>query len=149
MNPNQQHAPLNILLADDDADDRFLFDRTLKEISIATNLTTVHDGEQLMNYLSENSELLPAILFLDLIMPRKSGLECLSEIKGNEKFKDIHVVMFSTSYERSAEFERDVKNLFYKKGAQEYIRKTSDFSQLKQAIHNTLIMATEKRSLNI
>ena len=65
MNPNQQNAPLNILLADDDTDDRFFFDKALKEIPIATHLTTVHDGEQLMNYLSENSEHLPDVLFLD------------------------------------------------------------------------------------
>ena len=58
----EQHAPLKILLADDDTDDRFFFNRVLKEIPIAIHLTTVHDGAQLMNYLSENSQHLPDLL---------------------------------------------------------------------------------------
>jgi len=45
MKPKQEHAPLNILLADDDTDNCFFFDKALKEIPIATHLTTVHDGE--------------------------------------------------------------------------------------------------------
>ena len=84
-------APFNILLADDDIDDRFFFSKALKEIPISTNLTTVHDGEELMHYLEKNSKSLPNILFLDLSMPRKTGFECLYEIKDNEKFKDIPI----------------------------------------------------------
>lgn len=60
MKPKQQ-APLNILLADDDKDNRFFFKNALKEVSIATHLTTVSNGERLMDYLSENSENLPDI----------------------------------------------------------------------------------------
>ena len=56
MTPKQQHAPLNILLADDDIDDISFFENALKELLVATHLTTVNDGEQLMNYLSENLE---------------------------------------------------------------------------------------------
>src|SRR5450759_3766148 len=89
---------LNILLADDDTDDCFFFDKALRETPIATHLTIVHDGEQLMDYLSKNSEHLPDVLFLDLSMPRKTGFECLSEIKENKKLKDLPVVMFSTSF---------------------------------------------------
>src|ERR1035437_9311690 len=88
---------LNILLADDDTDDCNFFKKALEELSLSTHLTTVHDGEELMSYLSENSEHLPHVLFLDINMPRKNGLECLAEIKQNEKLKDIPVVMFSTS----------------------------------------------------
>src|ERR1017187_552055 len=97
--------PIKILFADDDADDRFFFDKALKEIPIANHLTSVNDGEQLMNYLSGNSENIPDILFLDLSMPRKNGFECLVEIRQNEKFKDIKVIMFSTSYPRDANYE--------------------------------------------
>jgi len=145
MKTTQQNAPLNILLADDDTDDRALFAKALTEIPIATHLTTVNDGEELMKHLNENSENLPDVLFLDLIMPRKSGLESLSEIKENAKLKDIHVVMFSASYDRGIDFELDVKNLFYKKGAQEYIRKSADFEKFTQSIHNGLIKATENK----
>src|ERR1035438_9176072 len=88
---------LNILLADDDADERYFFEIVLKELPIATNLKTVPDGERLMEYLSQNLDNLPDVLFLDIIMPRKNGIECLTEIMSNEKLKRIPVIMYSNS----------------------------------------------------
>ena len=129
---------LHILLADDDTDDRFFFNKALKEIPIATHLTTVHDGEELMNYLSENTENLPDILFLDLNMPRKTGFECLSEIKENKMLKELPVVMFSTSYPKDMNYERDIINTLLNIGAYDYIRKPGDFEQLKRAIHQAI-----------
>ena len=140
----QQHAPLNILLADDDIDDRFLFEKALNEIPIATHLTIVHDGEQLMNYLFENSAHLPDILFLDISMPRKTGIECLSEIKENIKLKDISVVMFSTFFPQDLKYEHNIINILSVIGAQHNIRKPGDFAKLKEVIHNELIKATAK-----
>ena len=105
MKPEQQHAPLNIQLADDDIDDRSFFEKALKEVSISNHLTTVNDGEHLMKYLADNLEQLPNILFLDLNMPRKNGFECLVEIRENEKLKDLSVVIFSTSYPQDKSYE--------------------------------------------
>src|ERR1035437_4216788 len=105
MKPEQQHAPLNILLADDDKDDRSFFEKALKEVSISTNLITVNDGEHLMKYLADNSEQLPNVLFLDLNMPRKNGFDCIVEIRENEKLKDLSVVIFSTSYPQNKVYE--------------------------------------------
>jgi CheY-like chemotaxis protein len=129
---------LNILLADDDLDDCLFFKTALEELSLSAKLTTVNDGEQLMNYLSENSEQLPHVLFLDINMPRKSGLECLSEIKRNSKLKDIPVVMFSTSN------SWDTINLLFRSGSHVYIHKPNDFAQLKQVIHHALPIAADK-----
>lgn len=145
MKDNQQYAPLHILLADDDIDDRFFFDKALKEIPIATELVTVYNGEQLMVYLGENSENLPDLLFLDLSMPRKTGFECLSEIKENYRFKDIPVVMFTTSFTRGIDLEENLKNTLSRMGAMDYIRKPGDFEELKQVIQQTLINVSEKR----
>jgi CheY-like chemotaxis protein len=139
---------LNILLADDDPDDCSFFDMALREILTETHLTTVHDGEQLMSYLSKNSEHLPDVLFLDLNMPRKNGFECLSEIKENDKLKDFPVVMFSTSFPQDMEYEENLINILMKIGAYHFIRKTGDFAQIKEVIHDTLIMVAEKKSLN-
>lgn len=135
---------LHIILADDDIDDRFFFDKILKEIPIANHLTTVNNGEQLMNYLIENSEHLPDVLFLDLSMPRKTGFECLSEIKENEKLKDLPVIMLSTSFPRDNKYEQHIVKMLYTIGAQDYIRKPNDFIKLKQVIHNALIKVIEK-----
>lgn len=129
---------LNILLADDDLDDCNFFKHALEELSLSAQLTTVHNGEQLMHYLSENSEHLPHVLFLDINMPRKNGLECLSEIKRNTKLKDLPVVMFSTSN------SWDTINMLFKSGSHVYIHKPSDFAQLKQVIHHALPIAAEE-----
>src|ERR1035437_4799733 len=144
MKHKQQSAPINILLADDDVDDRSFFKKALEEIPLATHLTIVRDGEQLMDCLSENSEHLPDVLFLDLSMPRKTGFECLSEIKGNKKLKDLPVIMFSTSFTRGISFEGDLISILLKIGAQDFIRKPGDFVLLKQAIHNAIIKVAER-----
>ncbi|MDZ4808066.1 MAG: response regulator [Bacteroidota bacterium] len=128
---------MNILLVDDDFDDCNFFKEALDVLPKDTHLTTLHDGEQLMNYLFENSENLPHILFLDLNMPRKNGYECLEEIKQNEKLKDIPVVILSTSK------ALDKIEMLFKKGANVYVRKPSGFSELVQVIEHALPIATE------
>lgn len=135
MNSNQ----LNILLADDDTDDCVFFKQALDELTIPTNLTTVNNGEQLMNHLSNNENQLPDVIFLDINMPRKNGIECLSEIKQNKAFNNIPVVMFSTTN------AWDTINMLFKSGAHVYIHKPSDFSQLKQVIHHALPIAAENK----
>ena len=135
--------PIQILLADDDKDDCFLFREALSEIPVQTHLETVHDGEQLMNYLGEHSDQLPDVLFLDLNMPRKNGFECLSEIKFNDKLKNLPVIMFSTSYPRDMGYEQDIIKVLYNIGAQDYIRKPEDFTKLKQVIHSMLIKISD------
>ncbi len=135
-----QYAPLKILLADDDKDDRYFFMKVLQEISNETDFNTVDDGEKLMDYLTKNLENLPDILFLDLNMPRQNGFECLIDIKGNTKLKDIYVIMFSTSYPRDEIYEIEMINRLYKMGAQDYISKSADIANLKQ----TILLAIKK-----
>lgn len=129
---------LKILLADDDYDDCLFFKRAIQELSVTTDLEIVNDGEELMEYLAENSDNLPLVLFLDVNMPRKNGAECLTEIRQNEKFKDLPVIMFSTSN------SWDTINMLFKSGAHVYIHKPNDFSQLKQVIHHAIPLAAEK-----
>ena len=91
----------SILLADDDKDDCMFFKEALQELELSTQLTTVYDGTQLMQYLTENTDQLPDVIFLDLNMPRKNGFTCLEEIMRNEKLKSLPVIMFSTLTFRS------------------------------------------------
>jgi CheY-like chemotaxis protein len=130
MKPKQTN-PINILLADDDADDRSFFEKALKEISVASHLTTVKDGEQLMNYLSKNSEHLPDVLFLDLNMPRKNGSECLSEIKQNPRLKGLPVIIYSTSV------RKEITEVLYQNGAHYNLQKC-DFPELANSIQRVL-----------
>jgi CheY-like chemotaxis protein len=134
----------HIILADDDIDDRFFFEKALKEIPIPNRLTTVRDGEELMNYLHANPNQLPDVLFLDLSMPRKTGFECLTEIKEDEKLKHIPVIMLSTSFPRDNKYEQNIINMLYTIGAMDYIRKPGDYQKLKEVIQTALIKVALK-----
>lgn len=128
---------IKILLTDDDTDDCKFFEDALKALPIVTELKTLEDGEQLMNYLLENLNNLPDVVFIDINMPRKNGLDCLTEIKQNNKLKDLPVVILSTSN------SEEKKNLVFKLGGHVYIHKPSDFGQLKQIILHALPIALE------
>ncbi|QCE41012.1 response regulator [Psychroserpens sp. NJDZ02] len=123
-----QEDYINITLADDDEDDRLFFTDAFDDIKITTRVKTYNDGVYLMDYLNSDDALLPNVLFLDLNMPRKSGLECLKEIKQNPKFKDIAIAIYSTSAS-----EEDIENTFIQ-GANIYIKKPSDFKTLKKVL---------------
>ena len=147
-----KNSNLKILLADDDKDDIYLFREALSEIPINAQLNTVQDGEQLMKYLYDHYQDLPDIIFLDLNMPIKNGFECLTEIQIDDKLKELPVIMFSTSYPRDMHYEEDIINLLYKIGAHDYIRKPSEFNQLKAVIKTALDKAgtriQKNRTLN-
>lgn len=130
--------PLNILLADDDIDDRYFFAKALEEISLSTELVTVNNGENLMEYLKLNTENLPHVLFLDLSMARMTGFECLAEIKENEQLKKLPVVMYTTSFTHTVDFENTLKNTLHKMGANDFIRKPDKLEVLKQVISESL-----------
>ena len=135
---------VKVLIADDDNDDRFFFAKALQEIPVSSVLTSVTNGEELMDYFSAHAEDLPDILFLDLSMPRKTGFECLIEIKANKKLDNIPVVMLSTSFMRSVDYEQNLVDTLIRMGAQEYIRKPSDFEEFKTVIHQTLIRLVKR-----
>lgn len=128
MRPNQ----LNIMLADDDEDDRLFFREAFEEVKIKTDITTFINGIELMNYLSNPDNPLPDIIFLDLNMPRKSGLECLKEIRNNERLRQLSVAIYSTSSS-----EKDIEDTFVQ-GANVYIKKPSDFSKLKKILSDVV-----------
>jgi len=134
-------AQLNILLADDDFDDRNFFSEALKKLPVPPILKAVTDGEQLMDLLTGET-VLPDILFLDINMPRKGGLECLAEIKASAKLKDIPVIIFSTSN------PKETVGAFFRTGAAVYIHKPGDFRQLVQVIHHALHIASENTFSN-
>jgi len=123
----------------------FFFDKALQEIPVDTTLHTVNNGEELMKYLTENEDRLPDVLFLDLSMPRKTGFECLAEIKENEKLKTLTVIMFTTSFTRGIELEDNLKTTLSRMGAQEYIRKPGDFAEYRTVIQDALTRVKEKR----
>lgn len=123
---------MNIILADDDEDDRLFFTDAFDELKINTKVSTYNDGVELMDYLNAEEAILPDILFLDLNMPRKSGKECLIEIRDNEKFQNIAIAIYSTSSS-----EEDIEETFVQ-GANIYIKKPSDFTLLKKVLSDVI-----------
>ncbi len=124
----------HLLLADDDIDDCAFFEDAINEMSFSVLLTTVKDGVELMSFLLSEPAKYPDIIFLDLNMPRKSGMECIVEIKTNDKLKHIPVIIYSTS------LDKDVVNRLYEKGAQYYIQKPGEFAALKKVIKEAINM---------
>lgn len=127
---------LYILLADDDETDRLIFRDALEELNMKTFIHTVNNGVQLMDYLTKDDVKLPHLLFLDLNMPRKNGLECLKEIRSNLKLKEISVAIYSTSTS-----EEDIEKTFLS-GANIYIEKPNDFSTLKKVLDKAITAAS-------
>jgi CheY-like chemotaxis protein len=126
------NKPLNILLADDDEDDRFFFKEAIDKVKVKTNLTLVNDGVELMRYLYNPENIKPHVVFLDLNMPRKGGIECLEEIRANKDYKDLMIAIYSTSASDS-----DIEETFVK-GANVYIRKPNDFKVLRKVLSDVL-----------
>jgi CheY-like chemotaxis protein len=123
--------PLHIILADDDHDDRHFFKEALKELPVAHRLTIVGNGQELTDYLVKRHEKIPDLIFIDLNMPRKTGSECLVEIKSDKRLRNIPVVIYSTS------LHEDVADLIYQNGAHYYLQKCT-FQELTKNLKTIL-----------
>ena len=136
---------VHIILADDDEDDRLFFKDAFSELKIDTKVETFNNGVELMGYLLTEDATLPHILFLDLNMPKKNGLECLQEIKSNKKFDDMAIAIYSTSSS-----EEHIEETFVM-GANIYIKKPNDFNVLKKILSEVVTINWQyyTSSLNI
>jgi len=119
---------IHIILTDDDEDDRLFFIDAFEELNMNTKVTIFNDGVELMDYLNSEDAILPNVLFLDLNMPKMSGIECLNEIRVNSKMSDIAIAIYSTSAS-----DEDIEETFVL-GANIYIKKPNNFKQLKKML---------------
>jgi CheY-like chemotaxis protein len=124
--------PIHVLLADDDKEDRDDFIEAFKSIQMNTKVHIVKDGMELMDQLNDISLPLPDLLFLDLNMPKKSGLECLREIKKIDRLKNLTVVIYSVSTS-----DKMIEDSFVH-GANVYIKKPAHLTVLKKILANVL-----------
>lgn len=134
MNNSFPHSGLRILIADDDADDRDMLREAIEGMKADATLDTVHNGVELMKYLSEYPENAPHILFLDLNLQRKNGIECLIQIRNNPALEDIMVAMYSTSKEQI-----DIETAF-DAGANLFIPKPTDFTVVEKIVRQVLLI---------
>jgi two-component system response regulator len=122
-------------MADDDADDRQLTKEAFEENQLGNDLRCVKDGVELMEYLhrrgkyrNPNDSPRPALILLDLNMPRKDGWESLVEIKADPKLKNIRVIVLTTS-----RAEEDISRT-YELTASSYITKPVTYDALVDVV---------------
>lgn len=117
-----------ILLVDDSPDDIELALHAFRINGIANPIVIKQDGEQALNYLLDPAEPLPALVLLDINLPKVSGLQALETIRRNARTCLLPVVMLTTS-----RHERDVRRS-YAAGANSYIVKPLDFTEFSEVI---------------
>jgi CheY-like chemotaxis protein len=123
-----------ILLIEDSLKDVDLTLAALEEHNLANEVVVARDGIEALDYLhhrgqyADRAEGLPAVIFLDIKMPKMDGLEVLRHIKANPRFKNIPVVMLTSSKE-----EPDLAAC-YSLGVNAYVVKPVDFQQFVDAV---------------
>ena len=123
-----------ILLVEDNPDDVELTLRAFKKCNIANEVVVAHDGVEALDYLfgtgayaGRDLSVMPAVVLLDLKLPRIDGLEVLRRLRADERTRFLPVVVLTSSNE-----DQDVVNS-YQLGANSYIRKPVDFVQFIDA----------------
>ena len=123
-----KHA-VSILIAEDDADDRFLLKTAFEEKGYQETLHFVENGIEVMDFLGQAKNYhLPRIILLDLNMPKKDGREVLMELKQSDKYRRIPILIFTTTRN-----ETEIKRC-YELGANSYIVKPASFEDLLKTI---------------
>jgi CheY-like chemotaxis protein len=126
-----EHRFKHILLADDDQDHAFLFDTIVRKLYPDKALSIVNDGNDLFEYLKQH---LPDLIFLDLNMPCKNGIECLNELKSNPAYRSIPVIVYSSSAHLN-----DIQDSYVHK-ADFYMVKPFSVKHLELALENIFSM---------
>jgi CheY-like chemotaxis protein len=123
---------INILMADDDPDDRILMKEALEENNLPSNIQFVEDGKELLDYLNRRGQFAkketfkPGLILLDLNMPKMDGREALRLLKSDPLLRRIPVVVLTTS-----KAEEDVFKT-YDLGVNSFICKPVKFEDLVQ-----------------
>ncbi len=120
-----------VMMAEDDEEDVDLFKNVLIDLAVDVNLRVATNGVELMKMLEE-AVIFPELIFLDLNMPLKNGMLCLQEIKANQRWKNVKVIILSTSS------HQDQIKAAYDKGADFYMVKLSNYNDFKNAIASCL-----------
>ena len=118
-----------------------LFKEALENVASSITVSLAADGQKLINSLNTLS--IPDMIFLDLNMPRKNGLECLREIRSDDKFDHIPVIMYSTSQSK-----KDIEAC-YEGGANLYVVKPYTFEDIIAMLKSLLTHFSETRKSQI
>jgi DNA-binding NtrC family response regulator len=126
-------SKINIALVDDDQDEKYIFQIALDELGIEYDFHYFSEANSFTDYLKNTSSNLPNIVFLDMHMPLKSGLELLEEIRTESKFDKIRTVIYSNSIS-------DVTiSAFKSLGTTDFIVKPPELSEMKAVLKRLIL----------
>ena len=117
-----------ILLVEDDPDDRELTIMSLRDSNIANAIDVVRDGPEALSYFTDPARPLPAVILLDLQLPRTSGLDVLKRLREDQRTRLVPIVMLTSSNEESD------RQRSYDSGANAYVCKPVDFEGFTEAM---------------
>ena len=118
----------NILLVEDNPDDRDLTIMALKGSNIANEIDIARDGEEALQYFEDHSRPLPALVLLDLKLPRIMGLDVLKRLRANERTKLVPIVVLTSSQQESDRCRS------YVEGVNAYVVKPVEFDNFSEAV---------------
>lgn len=122
---------LRILMIEDNIVDQMVFSETLKEINIKTEFTGIQNGDEALNLINEDNFDYD-IIFLDINLPKRDGIDILRSIKGSDSVKNIPVIIYTSSI-----LGEDMKKC-YKMGCNGYLIKTLNNETLKNNLLTTM-----------
>src|SRR5688572_27672986 len=121
----------SIFLIDDDGDDREIFQTVLSGVDSSIKLLTACDGVDALEKLNTEAKDID-LIFLDINMPRMDGIECLQQLKKNNKYKEIPVIIYSTTS------QENFVNKTLALGALSYLTKSNSFEALSDSLKKIL-----------
>lgn len=127
--------PRGILLVEDNAQDEMLTLRSLRKVNLANEVEVVRDGQQALDYLLGQGEFagradrpLPAVVLLDLGLPRVGGLEVLTRLRAEHRTRLLPIVILTSSDEEQDRLQS------YLGGANSFVRKPVDFAEFAETV---------------
>jgi len=128
-------TPRGILLVEDNAQDEMLTLRSLRKVNLANDVEVVRDGQQALDYLLGQGEFagradgpLPAVVLLDLGLPRVGGLEVLARLRAEHRTRLLPIVILTSSDEEPDRLRS------YLGGANSFVRKPVDFAEFAETV---------------
>jgi len=118
-----------LLLVEDDEVDVMTVKRCMRELKIKNRFAVCGNGEEAIDYLEDSCDNLPALILLDINMPRMNGIEFLSVIKKDDRFKRIPVIVLTTSKEEQDRYAS------FDLSAAGYMIKPVDYQQFLNTIN--------------
>ncbi|HYH56954.1 MAG TPA: response regulator [Anseongella sp.] len=128
----------SILIVDDDSDDRELFRDAVLEVDSSVECIACRNGEEMLLLLSQKDPFIPSYIFLDMNMPLLNGRQCFKELREREQFREIPVIIYTTS-----KLSKDMQEMIKEENVY-FMTKPYRFDDLRKSIANVLAEDWEK-----